>query len=75
MDPCRGCLHLAGLGGATLRSRSWIETKDIRPINTGSEMMEVRKGDLVVCFVVERWTDDFEAAIEALRKLHCGDKP
>lgn len=54
--------------------RSWIETKDIRPLNTGSEMLEVRKGDLVVCWVVERW-DDPEAAIEALRKLIGSKEP
>lgn len=57
-----------------MRLRSWIETKDIRPLNTGSEMLEVRKGDLVVCWVVERW-DDPEAAIEALRKLLGGKEP
>lgn len=53
---------------------SWIESKDIRPINTGGQMMETRKGDLVVCAIIERW-DDFDPAVEALRKLYKGDKP
>lgn len=53
---------------------SWIESKDIRQINTGGQMMETRKGDLVVCAIIERW-DDFDAAVEALRKLYKGDKP
>lgn len=53
---------------------SWIETKDIRPINTGGQSMETRRGDLVVCWVVERW-DDFEKAIAALRQLHEGKEP
>ena len=57
-----------------MRLRAWTEQKDIRPLNTGGEMLEVRRGDLVVCFVIERW-DDFDAAVEALRKLYKGDKP
>jgi len=57
-----------------VRLRAWTEQKDIRPLNTGGEMLEVRRGDLVVCFVIERW-DDFDAAVEALRKLYKGDKP
>lgn len=53
----------------------WRETKDIRAINTGHEMMEVRKGDVVVAFVIERWDDDPEKAIDALRCLLKGTRP
>lgn len=55
-----------------MKTRAWTEFKDIRPINTGGEMLEVRKGDLVVVFVVERW-DSFDEAVTALRKLYSKD--
>ena len=58
-----------------MRLRMWRETKEIRAINTGSEMMEVRKGDVVACFVIERWEDDPEKAIESLRALLKGTQP
>lgn len=53
----------------------WRETRDIRALNTGGEMMEVRKDDIVVCFVIERWDDDPDRAIEALRALMKGTQP
>ena len=53
----------------------WPETKEIGAINTGSEMMEGGKGDLVACFVIERWEDDPEKAIESLRALLKGTQP
>jgi hypothetical protein len=57
-----------------VRLRAWQETKDQRPILTGDGMITPVKGDLVAVLVIERW-DNFEAAIEALRKLYQSKEP
>lgn len=57
-----------------MKLSAWIETKDIRSLNTGGQMMETRRGDLVVCVVVERW-DDAEKALEAAKELLARKEP
>jgi hypothetical protein len=51
-----------------VKFRSWLETKDVRPIPTGGEFLVTHKGDHVIVAVIEKW-DDVEAAIKALQTL------
>lgn len=72
MDPRSVYVHQ--FGGAAVKMSAWIETKDIRSLNTGGQLMESRKGDLVVCVVVERW-DDAEKALDAAKALLARKEP
>lgn len=57
-----------------MKFRSWLETKDQRPIITGGEMLVTHKGDHVIIAVIEKW-DDVEAAIRALQRLTNSEEP
>lgn len=51
-----------------MKIRVWREFRDIRAIQTGDGIVEIRKGDVVMVAVVERW-DDASEAIAAMQRL------
>jgi hypothetical protein len=64
-------MHCAG---GAVKMECWLETAKFRTIQTGGRPILTQEGQLVALVIIDKW-DNFEAAVEALRKLYKREAP